>query len=131
MYYNQGKWISEHKYGKGWYYNEYYNDDLDLVTDKSFCIGELEAESHNDSVPQEMFFAKKHLEKLSTFVNAFTPWKFYNNPVQVEENNDKWLGLACFLKIICQNEKCLKSKINSLANMANKDGQFFEINHLF
>ena len=37
-YYNQGKWINEHEYGKGWYYNEYYNDDLDLVTtDESSC----------------------------------------------------------------------------------------------
>ena len=22
-YYNQGRWLSEHEYGKGWYYNEY------------------------------------------------------------------------------------------------------------
>ena len=37
-YYNQEKWINEHEYGKGWYYNEYYNDDLDLVTtDESSC----------------------------------------------------------------------------------------------
>ena len=50
-YYNQGKWINEHEYGKGWYYNEYYDDDLDLVTtDESSCSGELEAESHIDSV---------------------------------------------------------------------------------
>ena len=36
--YNQGKWINEHECGKGWYYNEYYNDDLDLVTtDESSC----------------------------------------------------------------------------------------------
>ena len=33
------------------YYNEYYDDDLDLVTtDKSSCSAEFEAESHNDSV---------------------------------------------------------------------------------
>ena len=31
-YYNQGKWINEHEYGKGRYCNEYYDDDLDLVT---------------------------------------------------------------------------------------------------
>ena len=31
-YYNQGKWINEHEYGKGRYYNEYCDDDLDLVT---------------------------------------------------------------------------------------------------
>ena len=60
MYYNQGKWINEHEYGKGWYYNEYYDDDLDLVTtDESSCSGESEAESHNDFVPQEMFFVKE------------------------------------------------------------------------
>ena len=60
MNYNQGKWINEHEYGKGWYYNEYYNDDLDLVTtDDGFCIGESGAESHNDSVPHEMLFAKE------------------------------------------------------------------------
>ena len=45
-YYNQGKWINEHQYGKGWCYNEYYNDNLDLViTEKSSCGGESEAES--------------------------------------------------------------------------------------
>ena len=26
------KWINEHEYEKGRYYNEYYDDDLDLVT---------------------------------------------------------------------------------------------------
>ena len=37
-YYNQGRWLNEHEYGKGWYYNAYYNDDLDLVTtDESSC----------------------------------------------------------------------------------------------
>ena len=32
-YYYQGKWINEHEYGKGQYYNEYYDDDLDLDDD--------------------------------------------------------------------------------------------------
>ena len=82
-----------------------------------------------------MFFAKeKHilvsLEKLSTFVNAFTVCKFCNNPIQVEEDNDKSVGLACFLKIVCRNKNCLKSKINSSVNVSIKNGQFFEINHL-
>ena len=50
-YYNEGKWINEHGYGKGQYYNEYYDDELDLVTtDESSCS---EAESHNDSVPHD------------------------------------------------------------------------------
>ena len=40
------KWINEHEYGKGWYYNEYYNGDLDLViTDESSSSGESGAES--------------------------------------------------------------------------------------
>ena len=30
-HYSYWKQISEHEYGKGRYYNEYYNDDLDLV----------------------------------------------------------------------------------------------------
>ena len=83
-----------------------------------------------------MFFSKEKsilvsLEKLSLFANTFIPCKFCNNPIQVEEDNDKLLGLACFLKIVCQNEKCLKSKINSLTNISTKNGQFFEINQLF
>ena len=50
----QGKWIKENEYGKVWYYNEYYNDDIDLVTtDKSSCSGELKAESQNDSVTND------------------------------------------------------------------------------
>ena len=82
------------------------------------------------------FFSKEKsilvsLEKLSLFANTFTPCEFCNNPIQVEEDNDKLLGLACFLKIVCQNEKCLKSKINSLTNISTKNGQFFEINQLF
>ena len=32
-YYYQGKWINEYEYGKGRYYNEYYDDDLDLDDD--------------------------------------------------------------------------------------------------
>ena len=83
-YYNQGKWVSEHEYGKGQY-----------------CSGELEAESHNDSVLHKMFFGKEKnilvsLEKLSTFANAFTVYKFCNKPIQVEEDNDKSVDLACF-----------------------------------
>ena len=46
FYYNQGKWINEHKYGKRRYYNEYYYDDFDLVTtDESYCNCKSEAES--------------------------------------------------------------------------------------
>ena len=32
-YHYQGKWINEHEYGKGRYYNEYYDNDLDLNDD--------------------------------------------------------------------------------------------------
>ena len=62
------------------------------------------------------------LEQLSTFFNAF---KFCNNPIQVKEYNDKSVGLAFFSKIVYQNEKYLKSKMNSSVNMSNKNGQFF------
>ena len=65
------------------------------------------------------------LEQLSTFFNAFTVCKFCNNLIQVEEYNDKSVGLAFFSKIVCQNEKYLKSKMNSSVNMSNKNGQFF------
>ena len=58
-----------------------------------------------------MFFTKENilvcLEKLSTFINAFTFCKFCNNPIHVEKDNDKSFGLACFLKIVSQNEKFL------------------------
>ena len=38
-YYNLRKWINEHEYGKGRYNNEYYDDDLDLVTtDETFLV---------------------------------------------------------------------------------------------
>ena len=48
LYYNQGKWINKHEYGKGRYYNEYYDNDPDLVkTDKRSC-SRLESGSHND-----------------------------------------------------------------------------------
>ena len=82
-----------------------------------------------------MFFTKEKnifvsLEKLSTFVNAFTVCKFCDNPIHVEEDSNKSVGLACFLKIACQNEKCLKFKLNSSVKMSNKNGQFFEINYL-
>ena len=33
LYHYQGKWINEHEYEKGRYYNEYYEDDLDLSDD--------------------------------------------------------------------------------------------------
>ena len=101
-YYHQGKWINKHEYGKGRYYSEYYDDDLDLVTtDESSCIGESEAESHNDSVPHEVFFGKEKnilisLEKLSTFVNVFTVCKFCNNPIHIKEDNYKSVGLVSF-----------------------------------
>ena len=82
------------------------------------------------------FFAKEEnillsSEKLSAFVNAFTVTKFCNNSIQVEEDNDKSIGLACFLKIVCQNEKCLNFKINCSVNMSKKNGQFFEIKYLW
>ena len=32
LYYNQGKWINDHEYGKGRYCNEQCGDDLHLVT---------------------------------------------------------------------------------------------------
>ena len=110
-----------------------YDDDSDLVTsDESSCHGESKAESHNESVPHEMIFAKEKiwisLEKLSTFVGDFTVCKFCNNPTQGEEDSYKLAGLACFLKIVYQNEKSLKSKMNSSVNMSNKKSQFFEIN---
>ena len=73
LYYNQGKWINKHEYGKGRYYNEYYNNDPDLVkTDKRSC-SRLESGSHSDSVLYEMFFAKEKnilvsLEKYQLFL---------------------------------------------------------------
>ena len=69
------------------------------------------------------------LEKVSTFVNAVTVCKSCNNLSQVEEDNYKSVRWACFLKTVCQNEKCFKSKINGFVNMSNKSGQFFEINY--
>ena len=117
---------------KGQYYKEYYDDDLDLVTTgQSSCSGESEAESHNESVPHEMIFWKRKenilvsSEKVSTFVNVFPVCKSCNNPIQVEEEKDIAVGLICFLKIVFQNEKYLKSTIKSSVNMSNKNGQFF------
>ena len=69
-------------------------------------------------------------EKVSTFLNAFSAWKFCNNPIQVEEENGIAVDLICFLKIVCQNEKYLKSQINSWVNMSNKNAQFFETSYL-
>ena len=93
--YNQGKWINEHEYRKGWYYNDYYDDGLDLTTTGI----ELEADSHNDFAPHEIFFAKEknilYLENLSTLVSSVTVSKFCNNPSQIEEDNEQisWFGL--------------------------------------
>ena len=126
---DKGSYYNQYEYGKGPYYNKHNDDDLDLVTnDESSSSGESEGKSHNDSVLHEMFFTK---ENLSTLVNAFIVCKFFNSPIQEEEDSNKLIGLACFLKIVCQNEKCLKSKINSSVNMSNKNGQSFEINCLF
>ena len=68
-YYKQGQWISEYEDGKGQHYNEYCDDDLDLVTtDESSCSGELEAQSHTDSVPHDSLsqprFLFQHLHLL-------------------------------------------------------------------
>ena len=67
-----GKWINEHEYGKGRYYNKYYDVDLDLVTShKSSCVGESEAESHNDSAPHDWFLAKI---PISTCTSSLVLW---------------------------------------------------------
>lgn len=63
--------------------------------------------------------------------SSFIVSKFYNNPVQVEDDNDILVGLACFLKIVCHNEEYLMSEIKSLVNMSHENNQFFEINGLF
>ena len=64
-YCNQGKWINGPEYRKG-YYDEYYNDDFDLIaTDKS-SSSYSGAESHNASALQE----KKHFVIFSKFINA-------------------------------------------------------------
>ena len=47
MKYNQEKLINEYTYGKGKYYNEYYDDDFDLIT-----IDE-NSETNNDLLPKE------------------------------------------------------------------------------
>ena len=41
-------------------------------------------------------------------------------PIQVEEDNYKSVGCACFLKTVYQNEKCLKSKINICQHVKQK-----------
>ena len=74
-YYNQGKWFSKHQYGKEQNYNEYHDDDLDLISTDESSGSDLEAESHNDSVPQEknlLIF----LENLSTLASSYTVCKF-------------------------------------------------------
>ena len=42
----------------------------------------------------------------------------------------KPVGSAQFLKIVCQNSKCLNSRINSSVNISNKICQFFYFNCL-
>ena len=37
-YYYRGKWINEHEYGKGPYYNEYCDNDLDLDDDEQISL---------------------------------------------------------------------------------------------
>ena len=74
-YYNQGKQVNEHDYGKEQYYNKYYNDDLDLITTAENSGSESEADSHNDSVPQEKNILVS-LESLSTLASSFTDCKF-------------------------------------------------------
>ena len=61
-YYNQRRWVNEYEYGKGQYYNEYYNDGFDLIkTDKN-----SDGESHNDPVSQE-----KTLGIFRKFINTY------------------------------------------------------------
>ena len=80
-----------------------------------------------------------HMEREETFwylfwsalVNSFNVCKFCNNPIQVEEDNDKPVGLAFLLKIVYQNEEYLKSKINSLVNMTKMVDFFRSIFYLF
>ena len=138
---NQWTWIWERAiYITNECYNQYYDDNLNLVTtDESSSSSELEAESHNDSVPHEMFFQNKKtfwyfsknyqiLLMSSLFANSAIIlsryWKIMTNQL---------VWLAFFLskwETVCQNEKRLKSKINSSVNMSNKIGQCFEINYL-
>ena len=54
-YYNQGKWINEHGYGKGWYYNKYYDDDLNFIT--------IEVDHFSKDTTMFFSFAKSSLEK--------------------------------------------------------------------
>ena len=72
------------EYGQAHYFNDYYDDDLDLVkADESSCGGDHMVSSET-----------------STFVNALTVCKFCINPVQEEKYNGKLAGLACFSKIV-------------------------------
>ena len=48
--------INKNECGNGRYYNEYYDDDLDLLTTDESSGGEPEAESHNDHVPHEIIY---------------------------------------------------------------------------
>ena len=65
-YYNQGKWINENEYGKRWYYNECYDDDLDLITTGKRSGGELEVESHNVSATHEIIYLNFFIIRLTT-----------------------------------------------------------------
>ena len=93
--YNQGKWINEHEYRKGWCYNDLYDDDLDLATTGI----KSEAELHNEFPLHEIiFFTRKnilYLENLLTLVSLFTVCKFCNNPSSVEKDNEEisWFAL--------------------------------------
>ena len=68
--YNQGKYINE--YGKGWHYNEYYDDSLCLIKTDESCGNELEADSDNDSGIQDKTFkgVQKTLIIFSLFANC-------------------------------------------------------------
>ena len=64
LYYNQEKWINEHEYGKGQYYNECYDEDLDLVaTDEISCIGESEADSQAVTSLKRSLLFREHSRK--------------------------------------------------------------------
>ena len=45
--YYQGKWINKHEHGKERYYNEYYDDDLDLGDNDFEQILSVETETKN------------------------------------------------------------------------------------
>ena len=69
-YCNQGKWINEPEYRKG-YYDEYYNDDFDLIATDKGSSSYSGAESHNVSAPQEKNILSSS-ENLSTLAISLT-----------------------------------------------------------